>query len=171
MDEWHPLAWSMVWSVQLLLISVRLGAAATAFLHKLRKGIPPWVPLKGHENKTYKQLPKKHMRAKDVTLEANDGIWPGSHAMFLWADGSELTTLLEEDHMPNRYIPKNLRIEMAKVIPGLRPWEVLSVEQAMDQITYGGKWHREPLGSMQPALHTSINGTKTSRDSLRYSTI
>lgn len=36
---------------------------------------------------------------------------------------------------------------MADIIPGLRPWEVLSVEQAMDQITYGGKWYREPLGS------------------------
>lgn len=36
---------------------------------------------------------------------------------------------------------------MAKIIPGLRPWEVLSVEQAMDQITFGGEWYREPLGS------------------------
>lgn len=39
------------------------------------------------------------------------------------------------------------RQRLAKVIPGLRPWEVLSIEQAMDQITYGGEWHREPLGS------------------------
>ena len=36
---------------------------------------------------------------------------------------------------------------MAKAIPGLRPWEVLSVEQAMDQITFGGKWYRQPLGT------------------------
>lgn len=36
---------------------------------------------------------------------------------------------------------------MAELIPGLRPWEVLSVEQAMDQITYGGKWYRQPLGT------------------------
>lgn len=36
---------------------------------------------------------------------------------------------------------------MAKVIPGLRPWEVLSIEQAMDQITYGGQWYRLPLGT------------------------
>ena len=35
---------------------------------------------------------------------------------------------------------------MAEAIPGLRPWEVLSVEQAMDQITYGGEWYRQPLG-------------------------
>ncbi|RRT32621.1 hypothetical protein B296_00050868 [Ensete ventricosum] len=39
------------------------------------------------------------------------------------------------------------RYRLAKVIPGLRPWEVLSVEQAMDQITYDGEWYREPLGS------------------------
>ena len=46
-------------------------------------------------------------------LEANDGVWPGvripSHTMFLWASGSELTSILEADHMPNKYIPKDLR--------------------------------------------------------------
>lgn len=36
---------------------------------------------------------------------------------------------------------------MAKIIPGLRPWEVLSVEQAMDRLTYDGEWYREPLGT------------------------
>lgn len=39
------------------------------------------------------------------------------------------------------------RKELIKAIPGLRPWEVLSVEQAMDQITYNGEWYREPLGT------------------------
>lgn len=39
------------------------------------------------------------------------------------------------------------RKQLQKAIPGLRPWEVLSVEQAMDQITYGGEWYREPLGA------------------------
>lgn len=39
------------------------------------------------------------------------------------------------------------RRQLIKIIPGLRPWEVLSVEQAMDQITYGGEWYREPLGT------------------------
>lgn len=37
------------------------------------------------------------MKAKDAVLEANDGIWPGvripSHALFLWASGSELTSI------------------------------------------------------------------------------
>ncbi|PWA75886.1 protein TIC 56, chloroplastic [Artemisia annua] len=36
---------------------------------------------------------------------------------------------------------------LIKAIPGLRPWEVLNVEQAMDQITYSGQWYREPLGA------------------------
>lgn len=101
----------MVWN-----FPVRLGAAATAFLHKLQKGIPPWVPLKGHEQKTYKQLQEEAIESKRrdlAVLEANNGIWPGvrtpSHALFLWASGSELTTILEEDHMPNKYIPKDLR--------------------------------------------------------------
>lgn len=39
------------------------------------------------------------------------------------------------------------RKQLQQIIPGLRPWEVLSIEQAMDQITYGGEWYREPLGS------------------------
>lgn len=97
-------------------LSVRLGAAATAFLHKLQKGIPPWVPLKGQEKKTYKQLQQEAIESRrrdEAVLEANDGIWPGvripSHALFLWAGGSELTSILEADHMPNKYIPKDLR--------------------------------------------------------------
>ena len=54
------------------------------------------------------------MKRRDLAvLEANDGVWPGvripSHALFLWASGSELTTILEEDHMPNKYIPKDIR--------------------------------------------------------------
>lgn len=39
------------------------------------------------------------------------------------------------------------RQRLAKLIPGLRPWEVLSIEQAMDRITFNGEWYREPLGS------------------------
>ncbi|EEF35687.1 protein TIC 56, chloroplastic [Ricinus communis] len=154
MDEWAPI--HMIYGMERAIATweVRLGAAATAFLHKLQKGIPPWVPLKGQECKTYKQLQQEAIESKKrdlAVLEANDGVWPGaripSHALFLWASGSELTTILEADHMPNKYIPKDLRLQLAKIIPGLRPWEVLSVEQAMDQITYGGQWYREPLGS------------------------
>ncbi|KAJ0960066.1 hypothetical protein J5N97_000181 [Dioscorea zingiberensis] len=135
------------------------GAAATAFLHKLQKGIPPWKPLKGFEWKTYKQLQDEAIESKKrdmAVLAANDGIWPGvrtsSHALFLWASGSELTSILEKDLMPNKYISKELRSELsiipfAKIIPGLRPWEVLSIEQAMDQITFEGSGSVEPLGS------------------------
>lgn len=96
--------------------SVRLGAAATAFLHKLQKGIPPWTPIKGREKKTLKQLQEEAVesRRRDLAvLEANDGVWPGvrtpSHALFLWASGTQLTTMLEADHMPNKFIPKELR--------------------------------------------------------------
>lgn len=97
-------------------LSVRLAAAATAFLHKLQKGIPPWVPLKGREKKTYKQMQEEAIESKRrdlAVLKANDGVWPGvktpGHAYFFWASGSELTTLLERDHMPNKFIPKDLR--------------------------------------------------------------
>ncbi|XP_027175403.1 protein TIC 56, chloroplastic [Coffea eugenioides] len=154
MDEWAPIG--MVYGLERAIATweVRFGAAATAALHKLQKGMPPWAPLKGHEQKTYKQLQEEAYESKRrdlAVLEANEGVWPGvripSHALFLWASGSELTSVLEADHMPNKFIPKDLRYQLAKVIPGLRPWEVLSVEQAMDQITYGGEWYREPLGS------------------------
>ncbi|KAJ9180527.1 hypothetical protein P3X46_008758 [Hevea brasiliensis] len=154
MDEWAPI--HMIYGMERAIATweVRLAAAATAFLHKLQKGIPPWVPLKGHEKKTYKQLQQEAIESKRrdlAVLEANDGVWPGvripSHALFLWASGSELTIVLEADHVPNKYIPKDLRLQLAKIIPGLRPWEVLSVEQAMDKITFGGKWYREPLGT------------------------
>ena len=114
-SEWSN--WSS-WLIALVLywLSVRLGAATTAFLHKLQKGIPPWVPLKGHEEKTYKQLQQEAIESKRrdlAVLKANDGIWHGvripSHALFLWASGFEVTTLLDSDHMPNKYIWKVLR--------------------------------------------------------------
>ncbi|XP_021744893.1 protein TIC 56, chloroplastic-like [Chenopodium quinoa] len=154
LDEWAPIG--MIYGLERAIATweVKFGAAATAFLHKLQKGMSPLVPLKGFEKKTYKQMQEEAMESKKrdlAVLKANDGYWPGvrtpSHALFLWASGSELTTILEADHMPNKYIPKHLRLQLAKAIPGLRPWEVISVEQAMDQITYGREWYREPLGS------------------------
>ncbi|XP_024980772.1 protein TIC 56, chloroplastic [Cynara cardunculus var. scolymus] len=154
LDEWVPIGALYGMERAIATWEVRLGAAATAFIHKLQKGIPPWVPLKGFENKSRKQLQDEAYESKRrdmAVLEANDGVWPGvripSHALFLWASGSELTSILEEDHMPNKYIPKDMRKQLIKAIPGLRPWEVLSVEQAMDQITYGGNWYRERLGT------------------------
>lgn len=120
---------------------MRLGAAATAFIHKLQKGIPPWVPLKGQEKKTYKQLQQEAIESKKrdlAVLEANDGIWPGmrtpSHALFLWASGSELTTILEEDHMPNKYIPKDLRYYRKKYLSSGSPLVLLATSH-LKQIT------------------------------------
>ncbi|KAJ9545235.1 hypothetical protein OSB04_024942 [Centaurea solstitialis] len=154
LDEWVPIGALYGMERAIATWDVKLGAAATAFLHKLQRGIPPWVPLKGFENKSRKQLQDEAYESKKrdmAVLEANDGVWPGvripSHALFLWASGSELTSILEQDHMPNKFIPKDMRKQLIKAIPGLRPWEVLSVEQAMDQITYGGNWYREPLGT------------------------
>ncbi|GKC73072.1 protein TIC 56, chloroplastic [Tanacetum coccineum] len=34
-----------------------------------------------------------------------------------------------------------------KAFSGLMTWEILSVEQAMDLIAYGGQWYSEPLGA------------------------
>jgi len=102
---------------------VRLAASATALLQKLQKGIPPWVPLKGFEKKTYKELQEEAIQSKRrdlAVLEANDGLWPGvkipSYALFLWASGSELTTILEQDHMPNKYIPRHVRYAHAETV-------------------------------------------------------
>lgn len=107
----------------LVFFSVRLAASATALLHKLQNGIPPWVPLEGFEKKTYKQLQEEAIESKRrdlAVLEANGGVWPGvripSHALFLWASGSELTTMLEQDHMPNKYIPRHLRYAYAETM-------------------------------------------------------
>ncbi|RDX67452.1 Protein TIC 56, chloroplastic, partial [Mucuna pruriens] len=155
MDEWAPI--HMIYGMERAIATweVRLAASATALLHKLQKGTSPWVPLKGFEKKTYKQLQDEAIESKQrdlAVLEANDGLWPGvripSHALFLWASGSELTTMLKQDHMPNKYIPKYLRKKLAEIIPGLRPWEVLSIEQAMDRITFNGEWYRQPLGTL-----------------------
>ena len=33
------------------------------------------------------------------------------------------------------------------MIPGLRPWEVMKVEEVMDKVTYGKEWYRPILGS------------------------
>lgn len=72
--------------------------------------------MKGLEKKTYQQLQDEAIESKKrdlAVMAANGGIWPGvrtpSHALFLWASGSELTTILEADHMPNKYISKELR--------------------------------------------------------------
>ncbi|KAK9920352.1 hypothetical protein M0R45_028907 [Rubus argutus] len=77
-----------------------LGAAAT--IHKLQK-----------------EEAVESKRRDLAVLEANDGVWPGvrtpSHALFLWASGSELATILKQDHMPNKYIPKDLRLELSRI--------------------------------------------------------
>lgn len=154
MDEWAPIG--MIYGLEKAVntIDVKLAAAGTAFIHKLAKGIPPWMPLKGRQKKTYQQLQKEGIESKErekAVMRQHGGVWPGqmipSHALFLWASGTELTPLIEADTMPNKFIPYELRKDLAKVVPGLRPWEVISLEQAMDLITYNMRWYREPLTS------------------------
>ncbi|KAG5550651.1 hypothetical protein RHGRI_015563 [Rhododendron griersonianum] len=94
-------------------ISGRL--AATAFFHKLQNGIHPRVPCKGHENKTYKQVQEEAIESKRRDLavpEANGGVWPGirtpTHSLFIWARGSEPSSVMEDDQMPTKYFQKFL---------------------------------------------------------------
>nr|ADE76187.1 unknown [Picea sitchensis] len=154
MDEWAPIG--MIYGLEKAVntIDVKLAAAGTAFIHKLAKGLPPWMPLKGRQKKTYRQLQDEGIESKErekAVMRQHGGVWPGemipSHALFLWASGTELTSLIESDTMPNKFIPYDLRKDLAKVVPGLRPWEVISLEQTMDLITYNGKWYREVLSS------------------------
>nr|GEU44110.1 protein TIC 56, chloroplastic [Tanacetum cinerariifolium] len=116
MDEWVPIGAIYGMERAVATWEVRLGAVTTAFIHKLQKGISPRVPQKGFEKRIRKQLQDESYESKRrdlAILEANDGIWPAvripSHALFLWASGSELTSILEQDHMPNKYIPKDMR--------------------------------------------------------------
>ncbi|GLJ37513.1 hypothetical protein SUGI_0762290 [Cryptomeria japonica] len=153
MDEWTPIG--MVYGLESAVntFDVKLAAAGTALCHKLGMRLPLWLPSKGREIKTFKQLQKEGIESKErekAAMRQNCGVLPGqmipSHTLFLWASGAELTPLIERDTMPNKYVSYQQRKLMAKVFPGLRPWEILNMEQIMDDVTYAG-WYREPLGS------------------------
>ncbi|KAI5054736.1 hypothetical protein GOP47_0029881 [Adiantum capillus-veneris] len=154
MDEWAPI--SMVYGVEQCVDGpdMSLALAGLDFIHRITRGLPIFGPKKGHERKSYKQLQSEALEKKEkekAVLRLNGGIWPGertpSHCLFLWAGGSELTRILEDDNkiMPDKFIPYEVRKELAEIIPGLRPWEVFEIEQIMESVTYGEKWYREPL--------------------------
>lgn len=156
MDEWAPI--SMVYGLEQCIDTpdMRLAAAGADFIHKIARGISLGTPKKGHEKKSYKQLQSEALDKRErekAVLRLNGGIWPGerapSHSLFLWAGGSEFTTILEEHHkyMPDKFVPYHIRQKLAEVIPGLRPWEVINVEQIMEKVTFGKKWYRQRLGS------------------------
>lgn len=156
MDEWAPIG--MVYGLESCVATpdMKMAAAGSNLIHKMAKGVSLWAPKKGHEKKSYKQLQTEAIEKKErekAVLRLNDGLWPGerapSHSLFLWASGSELTTLLEENHkyMPDKFISYDMRKKLAAEIPGLRPWEVLNVERLMEFVTYGGRWYRGDLGS------------------------
>ncbi|MCO5609041.1 hypothetical protein L7F22_063262 [Adiantum nelumboides] len=138
------------------LYAVTLAAAGLDFIHRITRGLPIFGSKKGHERKSYKQLQSEALEKKEkekAVFRLNGGVWPGertpSHALGLWAGGSELTSILEHDHkiMPDKFVSYELRKELAEIIPGLRPWEVFEIEQIMESVTYGQKWYREPLSS------------------------
>jgi hypothetical protein len=156
MDEWAPIG--MVYGLETAVATpdIKLATMGSALVHKISRGLPPWAPLKGHSMKSYKQIQaeaiEKREREKSV-MRQNGSIWPGesapAHSLFLWAGGSELTDILEQgekQNMPHKFISYEARKELAKQIPGLRPWEVLEVEQVMDLVTYTKEWYREDLG-------------------------
>lgn len=156
MDEWAPI--SMVYGLESCVATpdMKLAAAGSDLVHKIARGLPLWAPRKGFEKKSYNQLQSEALEKKErenAVLRLNGGVWPGesapSHRYFLWAGGSELTTILEESrkYMPDKFIPYHIRKKLAQEIPGLRPSEVLSIERLMDFVTYGNRWFRDDLGS------------------------
>lgn len=176
MDEWAPIG--MVYGLEKAVntIDVKLATAGTAFIHKLAKGLPPWIPLKGHQKKTYQQLQKEGIESRErekAVMRQHGGVWPGqmipSHALSLWASGTELTPLIEADTMPNKFIPYDLRKDLAKVIPGLRPWEVINLEQTMELITFNREWYRESLGTFTTRIEYIPEATEELKEFLMIS--
>eukprot|EP00245_Coleochaete_scutata_P001264 TRINITY_DN11537_c0_g1_i1.p1 TRINITY_DN11537_c0_g1~~TRINITY_DN11537_c0_g1_i1.p1 ORF type:complete len:448 (+),score=128.63 TRINITY_DN11537_c0_g1_i1:115-1458(+) len=157
MDEWAPIG--MVYGLERAIATpdVKMAAMGTSVVHNLGRGQSPFAPLKGLEKKSYKQLQKEAVEKRDLEngiLDRNDGVWPGekipTHALGMWAGGSELTLLLnagEDGVLPNKFITYEMRKRLAKEIPGLRPWEVQDVDQVLDFVTYGDDWWREPMGN------------------------
>lgn len=161
MDEFAPIG--MVYGLQRAIATpdAQLAAATTALSYRLGTFKSPFKPLKGHEEKSLQQLQeealKEKEREKNIMRNAG-GFWPGfkapSHAVFLWASGSELTKTLDQGtkRFPDKFIPYETRKKLAKVIPGLRPWEVLEVEQVFNYLTFRDEFWRDPLGTYTTPL-------------------
>lgn len=157
MDEWAPLG--MVYGLHKAVAApdVRLAAWGGAVVHKLARGTNPLRPRKGHKRVTYQELQRVAVekRERENTIMANHGgAWPGervpSHALFLWAGGSQLTDVLESHKvMPDKFIPPNIRAKMLEMVPELRLQEIVRWEQWCDLVLYRRKWWREPLGAFK----------------------
>ena len=113
-------------TMSMFYFAVKMATAGADFLHKITRGIPLSTPRKGHEKKSYEQLQAEALEKKErerAVLRMNNGAWPGelapSHSLFLWAGGSELTTILEKYHkyMPDKFIPYRLRLVKASPMP------------------------------------------------------
>eukprot|EP00850_Spirogloea_muscicola_P009095 SM000050S17020 [mRNA] locus=s50:395020:397039:- [translate_table: standard] len=161
LDEWAPVG--MVYGLERAIATpdVRFAAWGTELVHKLGSGKWPWAKVEGQGPTSYKRIQREALEKKEddkAVLRANGGVWPGeripSHVLGMWAGGSELTSLLEDNHRvsPNKFIPYNIRKRLAREIPGLRPWEVANVEQIFDLVTFRREWYREPLGDFSTVL-------------------
>ncbi|CAI5501535.1 unnamed protein product [Closterium sp. Naga37s-1] len=126
---------------------VRLATAGTAMLHRIGRGVNPLKVKKGFEG-AKRSLEERQAEAladkerERAALKNHGGAWPGnqapSHSLFLWASGSELTKVLDQKpkKFPSKFISYEQRKKLAQHIPGLRPWEVLEVEQLFNFLTF-----------------------------------
>lgn len=99
--------------------AVRLAALGTGLAYRLGTFRNPFAPFKGHEKKSLEQLQKEALADKErdraIMANAPGQFWPGmkapSHALFLWAGGSELTKHLDRGRktMPDKFIPYETR--------------------------------------------------------------
>lgn len=157
MDEWAPLG--MVYGLHSAVAApdARLAAWGGAIVHKVARGMNPFRARKGHRRVSYAELQRMALdkrEREEAVLANHGGAWPGervpSHALFLWAGGSQLTDLLESNKvMPDKFIPAHVRRKLMEQIPGLRPHEIVKWEQWADLLMYNREWWREPLGAFK----------------------
>ncbi|GJP41459.1 hypothetical protein CLOM_g1133 [Closterium sp. NIES-68] len=137
---------------------VRLATAGTAMLHRIGRGMNPLKVKKGFEGakRSLEERQEEAVAEKEVertVLRNHGGAWPGNqapaHALFLWASGGELTKVLDQKpkRFPSKFISYEQRKKLAQRIPGLRPWEVLEVEQLFNFLTFRDDFWRSKLGT------------------------
>eukprot|EP00271_Cylindrocystis_brebissonii_P016850 TRINITY_DN4149_c0_g1_i1.p1 TRINITY_DN4149_c0_g1~~TRINITY_DN4149_c0_g1_i1.p1 ORF type:complete len:410 (-),score=93.76 TRINITY_DN4149_c0_g1_i1:839-2068(-) len=173
MDEFAPIG--MVYGLKDAVAppDVELAALGTKVVHRLARLWNPLRPRKGHEARTFADLQKAALARRDHdtnVLRNSGGVWPGerspSHVVGLWATGSQLTKWLEENpkKFPEKFVTYEMRKELAKQIPGLRPWEVLDMEQVWDLATFNGEFYRAPLGTRTAPLEFQVAHEEEKRD-------
>lgn len=175
MDEFAPI--DAVYGLKAAIDTpdARLATAGTAFIHRLGFGKNPLHVRKGFEGSKkaldvrQKEALEDKERERNV-MANNGGVWPGvrapSHALFLWASGSELTKTLDSNgrKFPGKFIPYETRKILAERIPGLRPWEVVEVEQLFNLLTFRNDFWRNKLGTFSTAPDYTETHHEQTRD-------